>query len=132
MPRSPARRFGDYDQVATVKSGGMGDVLLARKIGAMGFERLAAVKTIRDDRRADDSARRMFRDEARIAARLHHPAIAQVYDFGVSDDGLYLVMEYVAGVSLDGLAASASEPLQPSHIARIGVAAARGLHAAHT
>ncbi len=109
----------------------MGEVLLARKVGAMGFTRLAAVKTIRDDRRSDEGARRMFRDEARIAARLHHPAIAQVYDFGVSDDVLYYVMEYVAGVALDALAATASEPLTPEHLARIGASAARGLHAAH-
>ena len=131
MARTPTRRFGDYEQVATLRSGGMGEVLLARKQGAMGFMRLAAVKTIRDDRRADESVRRMFRDEARIAARLHHPAIGQVYDFGVSDEALYYVMEYVAGVSLDALVATASEPLTPEHVARIGAAAARGLHAAH-
>ncbi|HSI05942.1 MAG TPA: serine/threonine-protein kinase [Myxococcota bacterium] len=132
MARTPTRRFGDYDQVATLRSGGMGEVLLARKVGAMGFTRLAAVKTIRDDRRSDESARRMFRDEARIAARLHHPAIGQVYDFGASDDVLYYVMEYVAGVSLDALTATASEPVSPEHVARIGATAARGLHAAHT
>jgi len=106
----------------------MGEVLLGRKRGAGGFERLAAIKTIRSDLRDLAQLRAMFQDEARLLSRLTHPAVAQVYDFGEADGTLFLVMEYVAGVNFRELQDLA---IAPGVICRAMARACRGLHAAH-
>src|SRR5688572_6150797 len=90
----------NFDVLTRLGAGGMGRVYLAKHRGAYGFEKLLAVKVIHPERGQHEGLRAMFLDEARLVAQLHHPAIAQVYDFGESEGALYLVMEYVAGVSL--------------------------------
>lgn len=114
-----------------LSAGGMGEVLLARRRGAHGFEKLIAVKTIRGDLVRRDDIRRMFLDEAKLMARLDHPAIAQVYDFGEEKETLYLAMEYVPGVVLSKLMKMKPSGLPPSVAARIASEVCRGLHAAH-
>lgn len=120
--------LGGYEILTELKSGGMGEVFLARKRGAGGFERLVALKTIRRDLREAGPVRTMFLDEARLLARLSHPAIAQVYDFGEDGDALFLAMEYVAGVRFRHLALLRPPP---EVCARAIAEACRGLHAAH-
>ncbi|MBT8492457.1 MAG: protein kinase [Deltaproteobacteria bacterium] len=127
---SGPRRLGDYEVLHQLSAGGMGEVLLARKRGAGGFERLAAIKTIRSDLRKMDQLRAMFLDEAKLLARLSHPAVAQVYDFGEQDGLLYLVMEYVAGVSFGDMVDDGGVP--PGIACRMIAQGCRGLHAAHT
>src|SRR6266498_2230893 len=81
--------------------GGMGTVYRARRllIGDM-----VAVKVLQPDQVADPQAVERFRREAQTAARLKHPNVAAVYDFGVSREGLnYLVMELAEGESLRSL-----------------------------
>ena len=129
VDRSEPRQLGDYEVLHQLSAGGMGEVLLARKRGAGGFERLAAIKTIRSDLRAMEQLRAMFLDEAKLLSRLTHPAVAQVYDFGEQDGTLYLVMEYVAGVSFRDLG---DDPLPPGVACRMMAQGCRGLHAAHT
>ncbi len=131
---SPPREIstdGRIVPLARLGVGGMGEVLLAQRTGAHGFEKLIAVKTIRADRAQHDDARRMFTDEARLLARLDHPAIAQVYDLGEQDGILYLTMEYVPGIALGTFLSRRKAPLPPEIAAQIVAAAARGLHAAH-
>ncbi len=70
----------------------------------------------------------MFLDEAAILARLGHPAVAAVHDFGEQGGTLYLVMEYVAGVSFRALVERGAPPLV---MAQAVAEAARGVHAAH-
>lgn len=111
-------------------SGGMGDVMLARHHGAHGFEKLVAVKTIRSDLAAVAHVRAMFLDEARLVARLHHPSIAQVIDCGDTGEVMYLVMEYVAGVSLATILDQYG-PLSPVFAARVVADVCHGLHYAH-
>jgi hypothetical protein len=120
--------LGDYEVLRALKSGGMGEVLLARRRGPAGFERLVAIKTIRPELAAAAAVRVMFLDEAKLLARLGHPAIAQVSDFGEEDGGLYLVMEYVQGIRFRELA---DRPPPPGIAARAVADAARGVHAAH-
>lgn len=122
------RSLGGYDVLLQLKTGGMGEVLLARRKGAGGFEKLAAIKTIRGELRDHEELRRMFLDEAQLLARLGHPGIAQVHDFGEQDGELYLVMEYVEGIRFRQLAALRPPP---GVAARAMAAACRGLHAAH-
>jgi eukaryotic-like serine/threonine-protein kinase len=125
------RRLGTLEIIGELGPGGMGAVLLARKSGAHGFEKLIAVKTIRRDLLRSEQARLMFLDEARLMARLDHPSIAQVHDFGEEDGVLYLAMEYVAGVTLQKLLAAGKAPFPPAVAARLVAEVCRGLHAAH-
>src|SRR3569832_136062 len=90
-------RFGAYEIHYELKSGGMGAVLHARRRGPRAFEQHVANKTLRPEYAQAPAVRAMFLDEAAIRARLNHPCIATVHDFGEQDGTLYLVMEYVAG-----------------------------------
>ena len=69
--------------------------------------------------------------EARLAARLSHPNVCQVFDFGESDGLLFLAMEHVSGVSVLKMLRFCGQ-LSPGIAARIIADAARGLHHAHT
>ena len=119
-------RFGNYEIVYELKSGGMGSVLLGRRRGPGAFEQLVAIKTIRPEYANAPQVRAMFLDEAAILARLNHPGIAHVHDFGEDASTLYMVMEYVAGIAFRDL-----ERPPPLVVARAVAEAARGLHAAH-
>jgi hypothetical protein len=78
--------------------GGMGAVYRARD---MRLDRLVALKVVRADLLGDPEARRRFRREAQIVARLQHPSIVAVFDYGTfPDGGAYLVMELVRGEDL--------------------------------
>ncbi|MEV6671815.1 serine/threonine-protein kinase [Streptomyces sp. NPDC051162] len=91
--------------------------------------RQVAVKLLLGDG-ADESAASRFRLEAQTAARLNHPQVVGVYDFGAWDGRFYLVMELVRGPSLaQELAARGT--LDPARVARIAAQAASGLAAAH-
>nr|MBA3502122.1 serine/threonine protein kinase [Deltaproteobacteria bacterium] len=121
------KRFGAYEILHELSTGGMGSVLLGRRKGPGSFEQLVAIKTIRTEYAAAAHVRAMFLDEAAILARLNHPAVATVHDFGEENGTLYMVMEYVAGVSLRGMVGQ-----MPAGVAARAIAeACRGLHAAH-
>ncbi|MGE0871568.1 MAG: protein kinase [Kofleriaceae bacterium] len=121
-------RFGAYELLHELKSGGMGSIWLGRRRGPGAFEQLVAIKTIRSEYAGAPAVRAMFLDEAAILARINHPGIATVHDFGEEGGTLYMVMEYVAGISFRGLM---DGNVSPGVAARAIVEAARGLHAAH-
>ena len=123
--------LGGYEVVAPMSSGGMGEVILARRRGAHGFEKLVAIKAIRADLQGREELRTMFLDEARLAARLDHPAIAHVYDFGEQDGRLYLAMEYVSGLPFGDVINELRGPMPPGVAARAIAEVCSGLHAAH-
>jgi len=123
-----ANRFGAYEIIYELKSGGMGAVLLGRRRGPGAFEQLVAIKTIRPEFAATQSVRAMFLDEAAILARLNHPGVATVHDFGEEVGTLYMVMEYVAGLAFRDVVEMRPPP---AVAARAIVEACRGLHAAH-
>ena len=120
-----------FEILTELSSGGMGDVVLARKVGVHGFQKLLAIKTIRGELARKSEIRAMFLDEAKLVARLDHSAIAQVYDFGETGGTLFLAMEYVPGIAVNRLMAKLSAPLEPLIAARIIAKVCRGLHAAH-
>jgi serine/threonine-protein kinase len=111
--------------------GGMGNVYLAREQGLYGFEKLWAVKLIRPSMEERSEFRAMFMDEARLMARLHHPAIPQIHRFGEADEMLYMVMEYVAGESFASILASGTPRIPPLIACSLIAKVCRGLHAAH-
>ncbi len=92
--------FGRYQLLKKLATGGMGQVFLARQLGLVGFEKLVVVKRILPHLSEDQDFINMFFDEARIAALLNHPNIAQIYDLGEVEGIFYIAMEYVHGDSL--------------------------------
>ena len=86
-----------YRLTARIGAGGMGEVWRADDL-LLG--RVVAVKTLLEGRAGDDEHRARFRAEARAAARLSHPGIATVYDFGELPDRAWIVMELVEGEPL--------------------------------
>jgi tRNA A-37 threonylcarbamoyl transferase component Bud32 len=87
-----------YRLVRTIASGGMAHVYEAVAQGERGFTRRVAIKRILPQHANDESMRRMFFDEARVAGKLHHANVVQVLDFGVVDGDDFIVMEYVEGI----------------------------------
>src|SRR4051794_11317378 len=102
----------------------MGAVLLGRRKGPGAFEQLVALKTIRPEYAQTQAVRAMFLDEAAILARLNHPGIASVHDFGEEAGTLYMVMEYVAGIPFRDVM---DRGISPSVAARAIAEACRGL-----
>jgi len=100
LVKSPYPRMiaGRYRFDRRLGRGGMGVVYEAFDTE---LKRQVAVKVIRPDLMSSADAIARFRREARIAARLAHPSVVSVYDFGVADDDrAYLVMERLKGRSL--------------------------------
>jgi formylglycine-generating enzyme required for sulfatase activity/tRNA A-37 threonylcarbamoyl transferase component Bud32 len=130
----PGCRLDRYEMLAPIARGGMAEVWIARQRGVHGFQKLVAIKTIRPQFAADPIFRSMFLDEARLAARIAHPNVAQILDLGEQEGMLYLAMEWVDGESLQRLRKGLEERNEafPVGIAlRIAADVARGLHAAH-
>ncbi len=112
-----------YELERLIGQGGVAEVFRARAKGAGGFERLCAVKRLRDGFTSDPESRLRFLDEARIAGGLRHPGIVAVIDFFETDGRQHLVMEYVDGITLEhacrqGLAGRFMAPELALHVAR--------------
>lgn len=89
---------GDFELLDELGQGGMATVWRARHRPS---GRAAAVKVIQSERAQSESFKRAFRREVQSTARLEHPSIVRVYDYGVDDDGSpYLAMECVEGGTL--------------------------------
>jgi hypothetical protein len=100
MKAGPIPRLVDskYRIEQLLGRGGMGAVYRARD---MRLDRLVALKVVRPELLEDQDARRRFRREAQIVARLQHPGIVSIFDFGtLAGGGAYLVMELVRGEDL--------------------------------
>jgi len=112
----------------------MAEVFAARREGPHGFSKRVAVKRILPNAAEDDAFVSMFIDEASLAARLSHPNIVHVFDFGDDNGELYLAMELVEGTSLGRLlrAASARKETLPLPVTLYLIGqAARALDYAH-
>jgi tRNA A-37 threonylcarbamoyl transferase component Bud32/GAF domain-containing protein len=98
VPSVPRTIDNKYRIEQLIGRGGMGAVYRARD---MRLNRLVALKVVRAELLGDAEARRRFRREAQIVARLQHPSIVAVFDYGtLADGGAYLVMELVRGEDL--------------------------------
>ena len=129
----PLGTLGPYTLLIKLATGGMATVYVGNKYGVAGFERLIAIKTCHPHLRDDEEFVTMFLDEARLAARIHHPNVVATLDVGNSDV-LYLVMEYVEGDSLVALvrrAAKLGTTIPIGITVHVMIDALTGLHAAH-
>jgi serine/threonine-protein kinase len=127
-------RLGRYELLARLATGGMGEIFLARLEGAEGFEKLFVVKRILPHLADDARFRAMLIAEARIASKLTHANICQVYELGETDGQLYIVMEYLEGITILPLLRKASKdgtPLDFGFIGGVIQQATDGLHYAH-
>ena len=96
-----ARLFPNYTILEIIGRGGMGAVYKARQNA---LERLVAIKLLPLEISADHEFAERFKREARTMARLNHPNIVSVFDFGTTTEGhLYFVMEFVEGTTLHHL-----------------------------
>src|ERR671910_1874849 len=93
-------RFGDarYELGRRLGYGGMATVHSAHDLK---LDRQVAIKILADNYAGDEEIRKRFTREARLAARLDHPNVVQVYDVGEDGDRPYIVMELVEGGTLD-------------------------------
>jgi tetratricopeptide (TPR) repeat protein/tRNA A-37 threonylcarbamoyl transferase component Bud32 len=129
MPEPPKDRIGAYRLVRRLGMGGMGEVFLAWDDR---LQRPVAAKRMRLDRERGRGRRERFRREARIAARLSHPNIVQIFDLVETGDeaGDWIVMEYVQGRSLADLLGERGS-LPPGAAVDLARQVAEGLAAAH-
>lgn len=93
-------KFGEYILLRKVGIGGMAELFKAKKVGIAGFERVLAIKRILPNLSSDEEFIAMFIAEAKLAARLSHKNVAQIYDFGKAGNDYFIAMEYIAGKDL--------------------------------
>src|ERR1700723_2427947 len=125
-PSLAGRTVAHYRILEVLGSGGMGVVYRAHDEQ---LDRDIALKVLPPGLLADEDARKRFRNEALALAKLNHPAIGTVHDFG-SQEGLdFLVMELVQGVPLSRRLRDG--PLDEAQTRKLGAQLAEGLAAAH-
>jgi serine/threonine protein kinase len=100
MAVCPALYGARYLLLERIHLGGASEVFRAAVLGSQGFEPGAAVKRILPHLAGDTRFAAMFLEEARLSARLRHPHICRIDDYGNIDGAHYLAMEYVAGQTL--------------------------------
>ena len=118
---------GGYRIEAVAGEGGMGRVYLGEHVK---MNRQCAIKVMNPSLVNDTESLQRFAREASNAARILHPNVAAVFDYGEMDKIVYLVMEYVDGEPLSTILAREGV-LEPRRAIEIGRQIADGLHAAH-
>ncbi len=106
---------GRYLVHGAIASGGMATVHYGRLLGSGGVARTVAIKRLHPQFAQEPDFVTMFLDEARLAARIHHPNVVSVLDFVTEDGELFLVMEYIEGESLARLLRTLAGPDRASH-----------------
>jgi tRNA A-37 threonylcarbamoyl transferase component Bud32 len=127
--------FGRWEVIKRLGSGGMADVYLAQSKGEAGFEKLVAIKVMHAHLARNERAVEHFLDEARLAARIHHPNVVAIQDLGKIGNDYVIVMEYVDGVDLERLLISSRAANRPIPLdVGLGILCRMcdGLNAAHT
>jgi serine/threonine protein kinase len=144
-PRSPLagelddsdlpRTLDRYVLLRRLATGGMAELFLAKQSGLEGFEKVVVLKQILPHLAADEEFVTMFLDEARIAAKLSHPNIAQIYDLGRAENTYYIAMEFVSGRNIQHLMLKQEQRggrVPVEHACRITAGVCDGLHYAHS
>ena len=110
VPSTGPDRFGQYEILERIASGGMAELYKAKRTGVEGFQKIVAIKKILPHLADDEEFITMFADEAKLAAQLNHPNIIHIYDLGkIQAGGYFIAMEYVDGRDLRAIQKSARE-----------------------
>jgi serine/threonine-protein kinase len=130
------KRLGKFEILALLALGGTAEIYLARIGGAAGFEKYVVVKCLHDHLADDQEFVKMFLDEARLAAHLDHSNIVQTMELGEHENRYYMVMEFLAGLSLAMMVRRAGERLPGGRVPvplvlNMMAQACAGLHYAH-
>ena len=129
MAEVPLKSLERYDVLDRIAVGGMAEVFLAKAYGAHGFEKTLAIKRILPELARDPEFEDRFIAEAKVAVKLSHTNVVQVFDFGRFAGSLFIAMEYVDGQSLSDRLLSGPLPLE--EVLRYGIDAADALTYAH-
>jgi serine/threonine protein kinase len=131
---SPSNTFGRYTVHGEIATGGMATVHIAQAEGHGGFVRTVAVKRLHPHLASHPEFVAMFLDEARLAARIHHPNVVQTIDIVNEAGELSLVMDYLEGETLSRVWRALREGNERTPVpilASILCGVLYGLHAAH-
>jgi serine/threonine-protein kinase len=126
----PARKYRIERYLA---EGGMGAIYVGKKIGAGGFEKEVVLKQLLPEFTSRAEFRDLFFREAKISATLDHQNIVRTFDLVMSEDRLFIVMEYVRGADLRSISwrARRKRPLSAQAIVHVALEIAAGLAYAH-
>ena len=91
------RLFGKYYLLELINVGGMAEVFKAKMFGVEGFEKIVAIKRILPEVAEDAEFIKMFVDEAKIAVKLQHPNVVQIFELGKIDGSYFIAMELING-----------------------------------
>ena len=136
--------FGRYRLLERLGQGGMAEVFKAKSYGVEGFEKVVVIKRILPELAESDQFVEMFIHEAKLAVRLSHANVVQVFDLGLapgtvvggmpSADAYYMAMEYVSGLDLATLLTRCrrqSVPVPIEMAVYVAAEVAKGLDHAH-
>ena len=118
--------LGHYRILEKIGAGGMGEVYRARDEH---LDREVAIKVLPPQAFTDEHTRKRFRKEALALSKLNHPNIATIHDFDTQQGIDFLVMEYIAGITLSEKLAA--RPLPEKEVLALATQFAEGLSAAH-
>jgi protein kinase-like protein/sulfatase-modifying factor enzyme 1 len=127
----PFERLGDFRLLRRLGEGGMGTVYLAEQES---LGRQVALKVIRPELFGSGSTSQRFQSEARSLARLQHPGVVTIFDFGVEQGIHYLAMEQVPGLDLGEYLQQmkdSGDAVPPSKAVRWTAEVARALQSVH-
>lgn len=133
LPDFP-HHVGGYELLVPIGIGGMGTVYLAEKEVVSGVTRRFAIKLLHPQLRAEQRIADDMLEEAKLAALITHPHVVRTVEAGSDAGHIYLIMEYVEGVTLADMVRASiklEQPLPLPIIGRIFCDALDGLHAAH-
>jgi serine/threonine protein kinase len=122
------KEFAGYRIDRRVGRGGMGVVYQATDLA---LDRTVALKVLAEELAEDDTFRRRFIGECKIAASLDHPNVVPIYGAGEHDGRLWLAMRFVFGDDLRTIMRTTGGRLEPGRAARIVALIAAALDAAH-
>ena len=127
---------GKYKLVARLGEGGQAEVWGAVQIGLGDFSKEVVLKCVHLDEKTGSEQRNMLLHEARLAARLQHPNIVEIYDVGEEQDLVYIAMERIQGYDLEVILNRSLELFQHSIPWKLAVyiviEVSKGLHYAHS
>ena len=98
-----------YEIIEKIDAGGMAEVWKARSTSLKGFEKLVAIKRVLPTLTENKRFLSMFLDEARLSLHLNHANIVQTFDIGQTENGYFIVMEWIDGTHLKSIIETAAQ-----------------------